>query len=72
MAIFPCPRCLEGVMDSRRGVLTQCWYCSSKEPCYACDRCGAKFCATCLEKIQKSRSVTSPGYEPPPIEEDAL
>jgi hypothetical protein len=83
MAVFTCPRCEMGQLDSASGKLTVCWYCSSYKPCYVCvaipghansTGCGMAICADDLKKILAAKSAPAKKAEftPGNPEEDAL
>jgi hypothetical protein len=74
VAVFTCPRCEAGQLDSEKGKLDTCWYCSSHKPCYICPGCGMAVDAACLRKIlaQKAAPAKKPEFRPENPEEDAL
>lgn len=59
MAIFQCPRCEVGQLDSGKGETTSCWYCSNTVPCYICNsvECRLRICAKDLEKILNQKAA---------------
>lgn len=83
MAVFTCPRCEMGQLDSASGKLANCWYCSSHKPCYIClpipghaasTGCGMAICGADLQKILSAKAAPAqkPEFKPGTQDEDSL